>query len=155
MAAAVAAPANGPPLSAPPAAPKDDALADLLPSEEDLLYEEELLRNPYSLRMWLRYLDARKSASPRKRYLLYERALNALPGSYKVRPAGREGALRLQQCATGRLPAELLAARHAAGLDGCDVGPASRSKAVRASRLGGHAAPTLLLSSAAAAALIL
>ncbi|KAL4450099.1 hypothetical protein ABPG77_010768 [Micractinium sp. CCAP 211/92] len=84
MAAAVAAPANGPPLAAPPAAPKDDALADLLPSEEDLLYEEELLRNPYSLRMWLRYLDARKSASPRKRYLLYERALNALPGSYKL-----------------------------------------------------------------------
>lgn len=92
MAAAVAAPANGPPLGAGPAAPKDDALADLLPSEEDLLYEEELLRNPYSLRMWLRYLDARKSAPPRRRYLLYERALNALPGSYKVRLADRHRA---------------------------------------------------------------
>lgn len=63
----------------------DDALRDLLPDDDDLLYEEELLRNPYALRMWIRYLDARKSASPRKRYLLYERALNALPGSYKVR----------------------------------------------------------------------
>ncbi len=148
MAAAVAAPANGPPLAAPPAAPKDDALADLLPSEEDLLYEEELLRNPYSLRMWLRYLDARKSASPRKRYLLYERALNALPGSYKVRPAGREGALRLQHCARGRLLARCGAGRS-------DVGPASWSTRVRASRLGRHAAPTLQLSSAAAAALSL
>eukprot|EP00887_Chlorella_sp_A99_P004836 scaffold4.g4836.t1 len=61
-----------------------DALADLMPGEEDLLYEEELLRNPYSLKMWLRYLDARKSASPRKRYLLFERAVKALPGSYKL-----------------------------------------------------------------------
>lgn len=34
--------------------------------------------------MWLRYLDARKSASARKRYLLFERAVAALPGSYKV-----------------------------------------------------------------------
>lgn len=81
MATEVAAPAaNG----GPAAASKDDALADLLPDEEDLLYEEELLRNPYALRMWLRYLDARKTASPRKRYLLFERALNALPGSYKL-----------------------------------------------------------------------
>lgn len=63
----------------------DDALAALLPDADDLLYEEELLRNPYALRMWLRYLDARKGANPRKRYLLFERAVNALPGSYKVR----------------------------------------------------------------------
>ena len=65
----------------------DDALRDLLPDDDDLLYEEELLRNPYALRMWIRYIEARKSANPRKRYLLYERALNALPGSYKVRAA--------------------------------------------------------------------
>ncbi len=63
----------------------DDALKDLLPDEEDLLYEEELLRNPYNLKMWLRYLDARKNAPSRKRHVLYERALQALPGSYKVR----------------------------------------------------------------------
>ena len=25
---------------------------DLLPSDEDLLYEEELLRNPFALKMW-------------------------------------------------------------------------------------------------------
>ena len=47
--------------------------------------------------MWLRYLDARKSASARKRYLLFERALAALPGSYKVRP----GAAVLQRLRAG------------------------------------------------------
>ncbi len=64
----------------------DDALKDLLPEDEDLLYEEELLRNPYSLKMWWRYLDARKEAAAKRRYLLFERALKALPGSYKVPP---------------------------------------------------------------------
>lgn len=64
--------------------PAADGLDSLLPDEADLMYEEELLRNPYSLRMWLRYLDARKNAPPLKRRLLYERALEKLPGSYKV-----------------------------------------------------------------------
>jgi pre-mRNA-splicing factor SYF1 len=64
--------------------PSDDALKDLMPNEEDLIYEEELLRNPYNLKMWLRYIGARKDSSPRKRYVLYERALQALPGSFKV-----------------------------------------------------------------------
>lgn len=57
----------------------------LMPSEEDLLYEEELLRNPYSFKMWSRYIEARKSIAANRRYVLYERALRALPGSYKVR----------------------------------------------------------------------
>ncbi len=61
------------------------SLDHLQPTDEDLLYEEELLRNPYSLKMWLRYLDARKDAPAFKRYVLYERALKALPVSYKVR----------------------------------------------------------------------
>ena len=64
--------------------PSSSAMDDLLPDEEDLLYEEELLRNPYSLKMWDRYIQARKGAPPKRRYLLYERALRALPGSYKV-----------------------------------------------------------------------
>ena len=88
MAAEGAEAANG----APPQV--DDSLRDLLPDDDDLLYEEELLRNPYALRMWIRYIEARKSANPRKRYLLYERALNALPGSYKVRPAAAAGGPR-------------------------------------------------------------
>ena len=68
--------------AAPPAAPAVDP--DMLPSDEDLLYEEELLRNPYSLKMWTRYLEARKDIKPTRRIVLYERALRALPGSYKV-----------------------------------------------------------------------
>lgn len=57
---------------------------DLMPNDEDLLYEEELLRNPYNLKMWWRYISARSDAPARRRYLLFERALRALPGSYKV-----------------------------------------------------------------------
>lgn len=67
-----------------PAAPPSSIDPDLLPRDEDLLYEEELLRNPYSLKMWWRYLEARKEVEPKRRYLMYERAIAALPGSYKV-----------------------------------------------------------------------
>jgi hypothetical protein len=65
------------------------AMEELLPQQEDLLYEEELARNPYNLKMWIRYVQARTDASPKRRYLLYERALRALPGSYKVRHRDR------------------------------------------------------------------
>eukprot|EP00200_Dunaliella_tertiolecta_P010820 CAMPEP_0202386768 /NCGR_PEP_ID=MMETSP1127-20130417/68372_1 /ASSEMBLY_ACC=CAM_ASM_000462 /TAXON_ID=3047 /ORGANISM="Dunaliella tertiolecta, Strain CCMP1320" /LENGTH=927 /DNA_ID=CAMNT_0048987473 /DNA_START=101 /DNA_END=2884 /DNA_ORIENTATION=- len=68
-------------------APKSDGagvIDDLMPSQEDLLYEEELLRNPYSLKMWVRYIQARQDAPAKRRYLLYERALKSLPGSYKL-----------------------------------------------------------------------
>lgn len=67
-------------------AQKSVFIDDLMPKEEDLLYEEELLRNPYSLKMWMRYIQARTDASAKRRYLLFERALRALPGSYKVSP---------------------------------------------------------------------
>lgn len=66
------------------AAAIEDEFADLMPTEEDLLYEEELLRNPYTLKLWWRYLEARKGADAKRRYLLYERSLRALPGSYKL-----------------------------------------------------------------------
>jgi hypothetical protein len=61
------------------------SLDDLLPDADDLLYEDELLRNPFSLKMWWRYIQARTDGAAKKRYLLYERALKSLPGSYKVR----------------------------------------------------------------------
>lgn len=65
---------------------------ELMPTDDDLLYEEELLRNPYALKMWVRYISARTDAAVKRRYLLYERALKALPGSYKVRRgSGRVG----------------------------------------------------------------
>ena len=43
--------------------------------EEDLPFEEELLRNPHSLKAWLRYIEAREDAPNSKLNLLYERAL--------------------------------------------------------------------------------
>ncbi|CAI5992619.1 unnamed protein product [Closterium sp. NIES-64] len=72
----------------PPAFTPSSAMSSLpqglLPSEDDLLYEEEILRNPFSLKLWWRYLAARRDSPARKRYLIYERALVALPGSYKL-----------------------------------------------------------------------
>ena len=62
----------------------DESIRELLPDEDDLIYEEELLRNPYNLKLWLQYLEARKGASEKKRNILYERALQVLPGSYKL-----------------------------------------------------------------------
>lgn len=58
--------------------------SDLYPSEDDLVYEEELLRNPFSLKLWWRYLIARSDSPFKKRFIIYERALKALPGSYKL-----------------------------------------------------------------------
>jgi pre-mRNA-splicing factor SYF1 len=52
--------------------------------EEDIPYEEDVLRNPYSLKSWLRYLDWKQDSPARERNLLYERALKELPGSYKL-----------------------------------------------------------------------
>jgi hypothetical protein len=63
---------------------RPDVVSDLMPSDEDLLYEEEILRNPFALRMWLRYIEARKDAPEKRRFLLFERAIQKLPGSYKV-----------------------------------------------------------------------
>ncbi|KAK4804770.1 hypothetical protein SAY86_004587 [Trapa natans] len=57
---------------------------ELYPSQDDLLYEEELLRNPFSLKLWWRYLIARADSPFKKRFIIYERALKALPGSYKL-----------------------------------------------------------------------
>ncbi|KAH7430038.1 hypothetical protein KP509_09G080100 [Ceratopteris richardii] len=57
---------------------------DLYPSEDDLIFEEEILRNPFTLKLWWRYLAARRDAPFRKRRILYERAVKALPGSYKL-----------------------------------------------------------------------
>ena len=75
----------------------------LMPTEESLVYEAELLKDPYNLKIWLEYLDsigsvesveAVESVGPtgssdqgnttRRRQVVYERALKALPGSYKL-----------------------------------------------------------------------
>uniref|UniRef100_A0A0K2TS77 Uncharacterized protein n=2 Tax=Lepeophtheirus salmonis TaxID=72036 RepID=A0A0K2TS77_LEPSM len=50
--------------------------------EEDLPFEEDILRNPSSIRPWLRYIEHKKSTS--RVNLIFERALKELPGSYKL-----------------------------------------------------------------------
>ncbi|XP_046484772.1 pre-mRNA-splicing factor syf1 homolog [Neodiprion pinetum] len=53
-------------------------------NEEDLPYEEEILRNPYSVKHWQRYIDHLKSTKSVNLNIVYERALKELPGSYKL-----------------------------------------------------------------------
>uniref|UniRef100_A0A0A9YW84 Pre-mRNA-splicing factor SYF1 n=1 Tax=Lygus hesperus TaxID=30085 RepID=A0A0A9YW84_LYGHE len=53
-------------------------------NEEDVPYEEEILRNPYSIKHWLRYIDFKKDAPKHGVNIIYERALKELPGSYKL-----------------------------------------------------------------------
>ncbi|KAI8388606.1 uncharacterized protein BYT42DRAFT_240737 [Radiomyces spectabilis] len=53
-------------------------------NEHDIPYEEELLRNPYSLRSWLRYTDHKRNGPFSEMCLVFERALKVLPGSYKL-----------------------------------------------------------------------
>ncbi|XP_046441080.1 pre-mRNA-splicing factor syf1 homolog [Daphnia pulex] len=57
---------------------------DIVLCEEDLAYEEEILRNPYSVKHWLRYCEFKKDAPPVVVNLIYERALKEMPGSYKL-----------------------------------------------------------------------
>ncbi|GAU33526.1 hypothetical protein TSUD_386710 [Trifolium subterraneum] len=58
--------------------------SELYPSENDLVYEQELLRNPFTLKLWWRYLMAHSESPFKKRFVIYERGLKALPGSYKL-----------------------------------------------------------------------
>ncbi|XP_013420306.1 pre-mRNA-splicing factor SYF1 [Lingula anatina] len=58
--------------------------ADIYFEEEDLPYEEEILRNPYAVKCWLRYIDHKKAAPKNAVNMIYERALKELPGSYKL-----------------------------------------------------------------------
>nr|XP_033323240.1 pre-mRNA-splicing factor syf1 homolog [Megalopta genalis] len=53
-------------------------------NEEDLPYEEEILRNPYSVKHWQRYIDHLKTTKSSNLNIVYERALKELPGSYKL-----------------------------------------------------------------------
>ncbi|XP_066295028.1 pre-mRNA-splicing factor SYF1-like [Branchiostoma lanceolatum] len=59
---------------------------DLLLEETDLAYEEDILRNPFAVKCWLRYVEHKTTTNaPGKAInLVYERALRELPGSYKL-----------------------------------------------------------------------
>ena len=51
--------------------------------EQDLPYEEEIIRSPYSVKFWMRYIEHKaKKGSNTALNLLYERALKELPGRY-------------------------------------------------------------------------
>uniref|UniRef100_T1JEU9 Pre-mRNA-splicing factor SYF1 n=1 Tax=Strigamia maritima TaxID=126957 RepID=T1JEU9_STRMM len=63
---------------------KINTMPDIIFNEEDLPYEEEILRNPYSIKHWLRYILYKKDANNEIVNLIYERALRELPGSYKL-----------------------------------------------------------------------
>lgn len=51
-----------------------------LQEESDLPYEEEILRHPYQVKCWIRYIDHKLSAPKAVINLIYERALKQLPG---------------------------------------------------------------------------
>ncbi|KAK9871432.1 hypothetical protein WA026_012807 [Henosepilachna vigintioctopunctata] len=57
---------------------------EIIFGEDDLPYEEEILRNPYSVKHWLRYIEHKKKSPKFGVNIIYERALKELPGSYKL-----------------------------------------------------------------------
>uniref|UniRef100_A0AC34R054 Pre-mRNA-splicing factor SYF1 n=1 Tax=Panagrolaimus sp. JU765 TaxID=591449 RepID=A0AC34R054_9BILA len=59
---------------------------DVVLTDEDIAYEEDILRNEFSIRSWQRYIDHKlKTKSPPKAVrLLYERALKIFNRSYKL-----------------------------------------------------------------------
>lgn len=50
-----------------------------LQEEEDLPYEEEIMRNQFSVKCWLRYIEFKQGAPKPRLNQLYERALKLLP----------------------------------------------------------------------------
>lgn len=56
----------------------------LVIEEKDIPFEEDLLRNPYVVKGWLRYLDFKRGCSSEIRNKIFERSLKVLPGSYKL-----------------------------------------------------------------------
>ncbi|XP_055320314.1 pre-mRNA-splicing factor syf1 homolog [Sitodiplosis mosellana] len=52
--------------------------------QEDIAYEEEILRNAYSVKHWLRYIEHKKNSPNFGVNIVFERALKELPGSYKL-----------------------------------------------------------------------
>ncbi|KRZ52824.1 Pre-mRNA-splicing factor SYF1 [Trichinella nativa] len=64
----------------------DGLFAALMEEEDDIPYEEDLFRNRFSLKCWLRYIEHKTQSSKNVASvnLLYQRALRELPGSYKL-----------------------------------------------------------------------
>ena len=62
----------------------DTCVEDLTLSEQEYAYEEEIIRNPYVVKGWLRYAEYKRTAPPSQLNMIYERAVKQLPGSYKL-----------------------------------------------------------------------
>ncbi|KAJ3146009.1 Pre-mRNA-splicing factor SYF1 [Geranomyces variabilis] len=71
----------------------------MLIQPNDIPHEEECLRNPFTLRCWLRYIEHKKTAPLEQRIFIYERAVKELPGSYKLWKAYLD--LRMDQLLEG------------------------------------------------------
>ena len=72
----------------------------LVLNEEDLAYEEEILRNPHAIKVhydetvvqvtlmifqpWIRYIEHKADSPKNILNMIFERALKELPGSYKL-----------------------------------------------------------------------
>ena len=50
----------------------------------DFQFEDELTRNPYSVKTWWAYAHSKKDQLPILRFAVYERALSYVPRSYKL-----------------------------------------------------------------------
>lgn len=72
----------------------NEGIEDVL-RETDVAYEQELLQNQYSVRVWFAYARAKATAPQKVRFLIYERAVKALPGSYKLWKAYLEDRMRV------------------------------------------------------------
>lgn len=53
-------------------------------ADEDIPFEEEIIKNPFSVSAWFRYIKFKREAPQKQRNLLFERALKQIPGSYKL-----------------------------------------------------------------------
>uniref|UniRef100_A0A7S4KII1 Suppressor of forked domain-containing protein n=1 Tax=Paramoeba aestuarina TaxID=180227 RepID=A0A7S4KII1_9EUKA len=53
-------------------------------SSLELAFEEDVQNNPYSMKSWWRFLEFKQGDPQKERNKLYERALRAIPGSYKL-----------------------------------------------------------------------
>lgn len=64
--------------------PSLNGKADVTFEDDDLPYEEEIIRNPYSVKCWMRYIEFKQNGAKSILNMIYERALKELPGSYKL-----------------------------------------------------------------------
>eukprot|EP01028_Stygiella_incarcerata_P005790 TRINITY_DN2401_c0_g1_i1.p1 TRINITY_DN2401_c0_g1~~TRINITY_DN2401_c0_g1_i1.p1 ORF type:complete len:897 (+),score=245.17 TRINITY_DN2401_c0_g1_i1:73-2691(+) len=62
----------------------DSIYRAVVTSDEDIKFENDVNRSPYSVKTWLHYLHHKHDAPALVRNIIWERAVHALPGSYKL-----------------------------------------------------------------------